>query len=92
MADGHQPPLGRTEDATIADLAVATNCGQIKTGSLARSDRTANTINSFGSRRNLVRRRARRPNGAAALIRIGPIVQRPDQPTLFGSASGRVVQ
>ncbi len=30
-----------TEDATIADLAVATNCGQIKTGSLARSDRTA---------------------------------------------------
>jgi len=32
---------GETEDATIADLAVATNCGQIKTGSLARSDRTA---------------------------------------------------
>jgi enolase len=31
---------GETEDATIADLAVATNCGQIKTGSLARSDRT----------------------------------------------------
>ena len=30
---------GETEDATIADLAVATNCGQIKTGSLARSDR-----------------------------------------------------
>jgi enolase len=32
---------GETEDATIADLAVATNCGQIKTGSLARSDRTS---------------------------------------------------
>ncbi|MAS14397.1 MAG: phosphopyruvate hydratase [Nitratireductor sp.] len=32
---------GETEDSTISDLAVATNCGQIKTGSLARSDRTA---------------------------------------------------
>jgi enolase len=32
---------GETEDATIADLAVATNCGQIKTGSLSRTDRTA---------------------------------------------------
>ncbi len=32
---------GESEDTTIADLAVATNCGQIKTGSLARSDRTA---------------------------------------------------
>ena len=32
---------GETEDSTIADLAVASNCGQIKTGSLARSDRTA---------------------------------------------------
>lgn len=32
---------GETEDTTIADLAVATNCGQIKTGSLARSDRLA---------------------------------------------------
>src|SRR3546814_1075460 len=32
---------GETEDATIADLAVATNCGQIKTGSLARSNRLA---------------------------------------------------
>jgi len=37
---------GETEDATIADLAVATNCGQIKTGSLARSDRTASTTSS----------------------------------------------
>jgi enolase len=32
---------GETEDSTIADLAVATNCGQIKTGSLARADRTS---------------------------------------------------
>jgi enolase len=32
---------GETEDTTIADLAVATNCGQIKTGALARSDRVA---------------------------------------------------
>ena len=32
---------GETEDSTIADLAVALSCGQIKTGSLARSDRTA---------------------------------------------------
>jgi enolase len=32
---------GETEDTTIADLAVATNCGQIKTGSLSRSDRVA---------------------------------------------------
>jgi enolase len=32
---------GETEDTTIADLAVATNCGQIKTGSLCRTDRTA---------------------------------------------------
>jgi enolase len=32
---------GETEDATIADLAVATNCGQIKSGALSRSDRLA---------------------------------------------------
>ena len=32
---------GETEDSTIADLAVATNCGQIKTGSMSRSDRMA---------------------------------------------------
>jgi enolase len=35
----HRP--GETEDATIADIAVATNAGQIKTGSLSRSDRIA---------------------------------------------------
>lgn len=33
--------FSETEDSTIADLAVATNCGQIKTGSLSRSDRLA---------------------------------------------------
>ena len=42
---GYRPVMshrsGETEDVTIADLAVATNCGQIKTGSLSRTDRTA---------------------------------------------------
>lgn len=38
---------GETEDATIADIAVATNAGQIKTGSLSRSDRRQNIINYF---------------------------------------------
>ncbi len=41
---------GETEDSTIADLAVATNCGQIKTGSLARSDRTAKYNQLFADR------------------------------------------
>ena len=41
MSAGMSHRSGETEDATIADLAVATNCGQIKTGSLARSDRLA---------------------------------------------------
>ena len=43
---------GETEDATIADLAVATNCGQIKTGSLARSTVWRNTTSSSASRRS----------------------------------------
>lgn len=43
---------GETEDATIADIAVATNSGQIKTGSLSRSDRMANITSCFVSRRN----------------------------------------
>ena len=38
---GRVASSGETEDATIADLAVATNCGQLKTGSLSRSDRLA---------------------------------------------------
>jgi len=45
MRNGYSAVLshrsGETEDATIADIAVATNCGQIKTGAPARSDRTA---------------------------------------------------
>jgi enolase len=41
---------GETEDSTIADLAVATNCGQIKTGSLARSDRTAKVQSAAANR------------------------------------------
>ena len=45
--------LGETEDATIADLAVAANCGQIKTGSLARSDRTAKYNQCCASRQDL---------------------------------------
>ena len=42
---------GETEDATIADLAVATNCGQIKTGSLSRSDRTSQVQSASAHRR-----------------------------------------
>ena len=38
---GYFAPFGRTEDSTIADIAVATNAGQIKTGSMSRSDRMA---------------------------------------------------
>ncbi len=45
MSNGYTAVLshrsGETEDATIADIAVATNCGQIKTGAPCRSDRTA---------------------------------------------------
>ena len=48
---------GETEDATIADLAVATNCGQIKTGSLARSDRTAKYNQLLRIEEDLGRRR-----------------------------------
>lgn len=44
---------GETEDATIADIAVATNLGQIKTGSLSRSDRMAKLTNYFVSKKNL---------------------------------------
>ena len=56
---------GETEDATIADLAVATNCGQIKTGSLARSDRTAKYNQLLRIEEELGRPGAiRRPRGA----------------------------
>jgi enolase len=48
---------GETEDTTIADLAVATNCGQIKTGSLARSDRLAKYNQLIRIEKNSARRR-----------------------------------
>jgi enolase len=48
---------GETEDSTIADLAVATNCGQIKTGSLARSIARPSTISFTVSRGSLASRR-----------------------------------
>ena len=59
---------GETEDTTIADLAVATNCGQIKTGSLSRSDRWPSTTSSSASRRSWVPRRSTpaRASSAAA--------------------------
>ena len=44
---------GETEDATIADIAVATNAGQIKTGSLSRTDRVAKYNQFFASKTNL---------------------------------------
>ena len=62
---------GETEDSTIADLAVATNSGQIKTGSLSRSDRIAKYNQLCASRRSLVRRRntqAEAPLNRAAKI------------------------
>jgi enolase len=58
---------GETEDSTIADLAVATNCGQIKTGSLARSDRLAK-YNQLLRIEEQLGRSARFP-GRAALAR-----------------------
>lgn len=48
---------GETEDSTIADLAVATNCGQIKTGSLARADRTSKYNQLLRIEQELARRR-----------------------------------
>lgn len=60
---------GETEDATIADLAVATNCGQIKTGSLSRSDRMAK-YNQLLRIEEELDRTARYP-GAGAFARRG---------------------
>jgi len=51
---------GETEDSTIADIAVAVNSGQIKTGSLARSDRLAKYNSSSASRRSWDRQRSTR--------------------------------
>ena len=58
---------GETEDATIADIAVATNAGQIKTGSLSRSDRLAKYNQLSASRRCWATRAAMRGGGAEAL-------------------------
>ena len=55
---------GETEDTTIADVAVATNAGQIKTGSLCRTDRTAKYNQLLRIERRLGAR-ARYPGGAA---------------------------
>ena len=55
---------GETEDATIADLAVATNCGQIKTGAPARSDRVAK-YNQLLRIEERARRRAPSTSGGA---------------------------
>ena len=52
---------GETEDATIADLAVATNCGQIKTGRSPAPIGRPNTISCCALRRNWARRRNTRP-------------------------------
>ena len=60
---------GETEDTTIADLAVATNCGQIKTGAPARSDRVAKYNQLLRIEDDLGEAAAFR--GAAALARAG---------------------
>ena len=69
---------GETEDTTIADLAVATNCGQIKTGAPARSDRVAKynqllRIEEALGSSAAVRRRLRLPAAGA----LGPMASRP---------------
>ena len=70
---------GETEDATIADLAVATNCGQIKTGAPARSDRVAkyNQLlrieEELGEAAAYLGRDALAPAGARVTRRGGPV-------------------
>jgi enolase len=67
---------GETEDATIADLAVATNCGQIKTGSLARSDRLAK-YNQLIRIEEMLERRPTTPGLAARSCGRGGAHRRP---------------
>ena len=72
---------GETEDTTIADLAVATGAGQIKTGSLSRSDRTAKYNRLMAIEEQLGHGRTRYPRqidvGAQRLVpRAGPVAQR----------------
>ena len=70
---------GETEDATIADLAVATNCGQIKTGSLSRSDRTGQVQPAAADRgRARAGGALRRPGGverAEAAVMVGALLR-----------------
>ena len=69
---------GETEDTTIADLAVATNCGQIKTGSLARSDRLAKYNQLLRIEEELGARRvyAGRPSSKALRTRLDSLIGR----------------
>ena len=62
---------GETEDSTIADLAVASNCGQIKTGSLARSDRTAKYNQLLRIEEELGEARRLSGRGGAASLQAG---------------------
>ena len=65
---------GETEDATIADLAVATNCGQIKTGAPARSDRVAKYNQLLRIEADLGESAAFRGRAALAPLRLTPLV------------------
>ena len=78
---------GETEDSTIADLAVALDCGQIKTGSLARSDRTAKYNQLLRIEEELGDTRALSPGAAAvkayrADARIHSFIHRIQSPIL----------
>ena len=81
---------GETEDTTIADLAVATNCGQIKTGAPARSDRVAkyNRLLRIEERPG---RDGGLPRAQAALARGAWLMDddTPARPTITGTAAGR---
>ena len=79
---------GETEDATIADLAVATNCGQIKTGSLSRSDRLAKYNQLIRLEEDLGdNARLRRPLDPEALTALAPPCPATDGPHLPGHAA-----
>ena len=73
---------GETEDTTIADLAVATNCGQIKTGAPCRSDRVAKYNQllrleaDLGESAAYRGRSASTPAPAAVTLRLGDLVTR----------------
>ncbi len=81
---GHVAPLGETEDTTIADLAVATGCGQIKTGAPSRSDAWPSTTSSCASKR---RSGTTRSPGRGRLPLLG--VRGPDRRCAACSFAGR---